>query len=512
MLRQGGNAVDAAVAAAFTSFIAESALVNIGAGGIAQVIDPSRGQAVVYDFFSTMPGLGANGSGPATTLDFREKLVDFGPAQQAFYIGRGSAAVPGAVAGLCQMVAERGRLPLPTILAPAIRHAREGLIVSPEQAFIASIVRPILIDTPEIAAIYAPQGQFAQAGQRLYFTALADTLTRLAEEGSDLFYRGEIAQQIVQDQRKNGGLLTHTDLAHYQVLRCAPIQIAYRDYTILLPPYASDGGPLLAFTLELLSQHALGSQPHNSPEHLKLLSEAMRLTNVARAEWETYKMEAPSSNWLLQKATVQKYQTLLREILRRGQPLTEPPLPKGPANTTHLSVADDQGMVVSLTTSAGENAGFVVGDSGVMLNNMLGEMDLHPNGFHQLPAGQRLATMMSPTLVLHQGQPLLAVGSGGSNRLRSAILQTISNLIDFDLPFEAAVNGPRIHFEENVIQLEGGIEAEVADQLEDEGYALKRWPERNMFFGGAHAVLYLEKEKRWSAMGDARRGGSVVLG
>jgi gamma-glutamyltranspeptidase/glutathione hydrolase len=178
-------------------------------------------------------------------------------------------------------------------------------------------------------------------------------------------------------------------------------------------------------------------------------------------------------------------------------------------------VADAAGRIVSITTSAGESAGFVVADTGVMLNNMLGETDLHPHGFHRLPPGRRLITMMSPVLALRQGQPLLAVGSGGSNRIRSAILQVLSNLFDFKLDLAEAVAAPRLHFENDVLQLEGGVSPGVAAGLEAAGYKVNRWPELNMFFGGVHAVARpgqtSVKNSAWLAVGDPRRGGSMAM-
>ena len=139
---------------------------------------------------------------------------------------------------------------------------------------------------------------------------------------------------------------------------------------------------------------------------------------------------------------------------------------------------------------------------------MLGEIDLHPNGFHRLPPGRRLTTMMSPVLILRHGQPLLSVGSGGSNRLRTAITQVISNFIDFNMHLYEAVDAPRVHFEDNQLQLEGGISPATADQLQAAGYTINRWPDRNMFFGGAHAVA--KDGGRWVAAGDRRRSGSTI--
>jgi gamma-glutamyltranspeptidase/glutathione hydrolase len=517
ILRQGGNAVDAAVAAAFASFVTEAALVNIGGGGIAQVYNPVTNQAQVFDFFSAMPGLPALSPPDPVGIDFRKVMVDFGPAQQPFYIGRGSVAVPGVVAGLCQMAAELGTMSLPQILAPAIRMAREGVALTPALAYVAHILTPIFTDTSEIAAIYAPNGRITQAGESLELGDLAHTLAQLGSEGPSLFYSGDIAQQILADQAAHRGLITPTDLADYQVHRTGPIQIDYRGYTILLPPPASSGGILIAFSLKLLATIDLTEMAHNSFTHTRLLTEVMRFTNIARAEWETEcglnptvtpEERARCISRFLADGNLNRYRRQLQTTLTGGPAPTEPDLPKGPASTTHISVADARGMIVGITTSAGESAGFAIGNTGVTLNNMLGEIDLHPHGFHQLLPGQRLMTMMSPALILRHGRPLLAIGSGGSNRLRTAITQVISNFIDFDMALDEAVDAPRLHFEDNALQLEGGIAPSTAAELETAGYNVNLWPDRNMFFGGAHAVA--RQGAGWTAAGDRRRGGSVV--
>lgn len=519
ILGQGGNAVDAAVAATFASFVAESALVNIGGGGMAQVYDPASSRAVVYDFFSAMPGLALNHSPAEAKLDFRPVLVDFGSAQQPFYIGRGSVAVPGVVAGLCAMAEEMGTLPLPQILAPAIRLARQGVTLSDIHGYITGLLTPILTDTPGVAAIYAPAGQMAKAGQILRFPALAETLELLGQQGAALFYSGAIAQKILADQQAHGGLLTEPDLAGYQVLRAEPVRVDYRGYTVLLPPPSSAGGVLIAFALQLLAGQPLPALAHNGFAHLRTLAEVMRLTNRARSEWEqvlfgTADLTTTATTELLAEANLQRYRRKLAEALAGQELRPDIDQRKGPANTSHLSVADSHGMLASITTSAGESAGFVVADTGIMLNNMLGEIDLHPHGFHRLPPGRRLMTMMSPVLVLRQGRPLLALGSGGSNRIRSAILQVISNVVDFRLNLAEAVDAPRLHFEDNLIQLEGGIAPQVADQLEAAGYQVNRWPGRSMFFGGVHAAGRQEGASHhtstWLAAGDNRRGGSVA--
>jgi gamma-glutamyltranspeptidase / glutathione hydrolase len=506
ILRQGGNAVDAAVAAAFVSCLAEPALVNIGGSGIAQIFNPQDGQTTVYDFFSNMPGMGSEeGSG---IIDFRRIYINFGPTRQPFYIGRASVAVPGLVEGLCKMLEEMGSLPLATVLAPAIELARAGITLDAQQAHMIELVSPILMDTPELAVYFTRDGNLVQAGDVIRYPQLADTLEELAQEGPDLFYSGKIAHAIALDQRRRGGFVTAADLQEYQIHRTLPIEIPYREYTLLLPPAASMGGVLIAFSLKLLSTHSLGGKRAHGPEHIRLLAEVMRLTNQARLSWDVKRHQEGALDHFLGESHLTTYRKKLQAALDGAPGSSDPILPPSPPNTTHISVADGNGMVVGLTHSPGENAGFVLGDTGVTLNNMLGEMDLHPKGFHLLAPGERLQTMMAPVLALKDGRPVLAIGSGGSNRLRTAILQTIVNFIDFGMPLEQAILAPRVHFEEDVLQLEGGIDPQVASELENL-YQINQWSERSMFFGGAHAVA--RQGESWTAVGDPRRGGNIVV-
>ncbi len=505
ILKMGGNAVDAAVAAAFASFVAEPSIVNIGGGGVALVVDSHSDLQLVYDFFSTMP------SGVLTPAsDFHEVVIDFGAEQQPFHIGRASVAVPGVVAGLCAMAADHGTLPLATLLEPAIRLARDGALLSPAQAYVYNILQPIFQDTRGLADLYLPEGRPVEVGERLVFSNLADTLEQLGEEGPDLFYSGDVGNAIIVDQRANGGLLTAPDLAAYEVFHLSPLSIDYRGFTILLPPPSSSGGVLVAFALKLLATRPLDAMVHNSAAHLRLLSEIMRLTNVARRDWDAHRdLGEDRIAWFLSDAHVDLYRRRLDAILNGEAGPADPVFAPGPNDTTHISVVDQNGLLASVTTSAGENAGFVVGDTGVCLNNMLGEEDLHPHGFHQLPPGQRLSTMMTPVVVIHDNDPVLAIGSGGSNRIRSAILQVLSNFLDFDMSLSDAVNIDRIHFEADTLQVEGGVDATVVTELRGQGYHVNYWQGTNMFFGGAHAVAL--QGGQLTPAGDHRRGGSTEI-
>ncbi|MBE2222028.1 MAG: gamma-glutamyltransferase [Anaerolineae bacterium] len=524
MLKQGGNAVDAAVAAAFASFIAEIGVVHLGGSGLAHLYDPRNGRSLVYDFFSTTPGLGGDtpglggdtsgtaGSHPAVK-DFAEVIIDFIATTQSFHLGRASVAVPGNIVGLCQLAADHGRLPLPVLLQPAIKLAREGYLLSPFQAETCALLTPIYTHTPSMQEIFAPHGNMIQAGEKLFIPHLAETLENLAKEGERYARNGRLAQAILADQQKNGGLLTAADLQNYQVLTHDSIRLPYRGYELLLPPPSSTGGILTTFSMKLLAYFDVAQYAHGSAEHLRLLYEVMAATSRARRRWDIDSEQLPlpeAISHFLSKQHVQCYKDEIADGMRNGRFNPGIPEKKGGGNTSHLSVIDGDGLAVSLTTTAGESAGFVVPGTGCIPNNILGEADLHPHGFHTRPAGQRIPSMMTPTIVLKNGKTRLVVGSGGSERIRSAILQVLSNLLDFKMPLHETVNTARVHLENGILQCEHGYNPAAVDQLEKWGYPVNRWPTRSIYYGGAHSVSRTENG-RLVAAGDNRRGGSTAV-
>jgi gamma-glutamyltranspeptidase/glutathione hydrolase len=510
MLAAGGNAVDAAVAAAFASFIAEIGVVHLGGSGIAQIFDPQTGQAVAYDFFSVTPGLGRDRL-PAD-LDFEGVEIDFGPTTQEFYLGRGSVAVPGNIAGLCQMAADYGRLPLSKLLEPAIQLARDGHPLEAFQSDTCDLLAPLYTHTPSMRSIFAADGRMIQPGETLFIPNLAETLEALAQEGAEFARSGRLAQTMLTDQATRGGLLTAADLEQYQVLQVEPIRLPYRDYEILLPPPCSSGGALIAFSLKLMAAFPVSDMAYGSAFHLRFLYEVMAAATRARPVWDAAletMAGAMAVASFLDDAFIENYVDELHHALHTPHPSPAFAELKGPSATSHLSVIDGDGLAVSLTTTAGESAGYVVPGTGYIPNNMLGEADLHPAGFHTRPAGQRIPTMMTPTVVLENGQTRLVVGSGGSIRIRSAILQTLSNFLDFGMGLEAAVNAPRVHLADGVLQCELGIAPAAMDELAGWGYPLNRWDKRSIYFGGAHSVA-VDGDGRLTAVGDNRRGGATA--
>ncbi len=514
ILKKEGNAVDAAVAAAFASFVAEVGVVHLGGSGVAQVFKPEADTSEyfcqTYDFFSAMPGLGKTEK--SDSLDFQKVTIDFGPTSQDFYLGRGSVAVPGNIAGLCRMATDFGLLPLKELLEPAIELAKNGVRLSRFQAETCELLAPIYTHTEEIKGIFAGRGCIIQPGERLYIPGLKDTLNSLAEEGVEVSRTGRLAELFVADQSHNGGLMTATDLQTYEVKKQLPIRLSYREYEILLPPPSSSGGVLTAFTLKLLSHFNIKNYSYGSAGHLRLLFEVMAATSRARPIWDRAEEELPGTvavQYFLSDSLVNHFTEEVLSSLRgeKHLPIFTDSSPH--PDTSHISVIDENGLAVSLTTTAGESAGYVVPGTGFIPNNILGEEDLHPSGFHTRPPGERIHTMMTPAIVLFDGQIRLVVGSGGSVRIRSAIMQVLSNLLDYKMRLVDAVNASRVHLENGVLQCELGYQAEAVDTLEDWGYPVNRWDKRSIYFGGAHSVSRTTAGKL-AAAGDSRRGGSVA--
>lgn len=505
ILKVGGNAVDAAVAAAFTSFVSEVTVVNLGGGGFANVHVPgdAGGRVLTYDFFSDMP------SGTMSpNLDFYEITIDFGDAVQPFFIGRGSSAVPGSVAGLCRLARDHGSLPLSDLLQPAVDLARNGYAVSPLQEKIFQMLGSIFSATPESRKIFQPQGHLLRAGEHVSFPQLAESLALLGRHGVDWFYKGEMARLLVADHQTHGGLITAEDLANYQVHVREPLRVSYHGSEIFLPPPPSTGGVLIAFAMHLMQSLSFKDQVPGNTNHIEALANVMWFTSAARKHWEAdHRSTAAKLKHFLSDAFIDPYIRQLHDVLS-GQPLPRTVLEgKGPRNTTHISAVDDSGLTVAITTSAGEGAGYLLGESGVMMNNMLGEHDLNPNGFHRHSPGARLNSMMSPAVVLREGKPMMAVGSAGSNRLRSAIMQTISGVLDFDLTFADSIERSRVHFEDGVLHLEGPLENPPVAELAERGFKVNLWRDHSLFFGGAQAAGSYHGKLAGAA--DPRRNGAV---
>jgi gamma-glutamyltranspeptidase/glutathione hydrolase len=468
ILRAGGNAVDAAVAAMLASFVAEPLLTGLGGGGY-MLVAGSGVEPVLLDFFVEAPGR-ETGPEPATSMGPFD--VDFGDAVQTFHVGAASCGAYGAPAGVCAANARFGTRPLAELVAPAARLARDGVALNLDQAYILKILERLVASTPEGAALFAPGGRRLREGDVMRNPELADALERLGREGAEPFYRGDIARAVADWIAAHGGTLGRADLADYSTIVREPVRVDYRGRSVLTNPPPSAGGTLLAYSLSLLDRAP------SPPTDLRIV-EAMA---CAQDERTPEFVEGLIEDGFLDRFLATRL-----------------------GSTTHISVLDRDGLACSVTTTLGQGSAMVVPGTGIHVNNIMGEADLNPLGFHRHPPGRRMPSMMAPTVVMDGDRVELALGSAGSNRIRSALLQTIVGVLDRGLAAGAAVTAPRMHFEDGRVYAEPGIDVRG---LERAGYAVTSFRGPNLFFGGVQAV-----ERRGEAIvgaGDPRRGGAAV--
>lgn len=488
ILRAGGNAVDAAVAAVLMSCVAESTLTGTGAGGF-MLIHTEGGENHLLDFFVAAPGRGANGAEPAKLepidIAFTEEAI------QTFHVGAASCGVPGTCLGVAEALRRFGSMPLADLTAEPARVAREGHPVNSVQAYLIDILTPILLSHPEGQAIFAPEGRPLREGETVRNPELGDLLERLGAEGPGFIYEGDVGAAISEWVLERGGLMTRQDLSDYQIIERTPAHATYRGRDILTNPPPSSGGILIAYSLDLLER--IGH-----PGDLRALVGVMDETNKARTE--------EFHTGLHTEGYLEGF--LARDALEKAAGSVNSRL----GSTTHISVMDDRGGSATVTASNGSCSGVIVPGTGVHLNNMLGEEDLNPHGYHRHDPGNRVPSMMAPTLVVQEdGTPEIALGSAGSNRIRSAILQTILNVVDFGLHAAEAVELPRLHLEGGVVEAEPGVDPRALESLERSGWTVQRWSEKNLYFGGVQAVARDPGTGELSGGGDPRRGGAAVI-
>jgi gamma-glutamyltranspeptidase/glutathione hydrolase len=471
VLRAGGNAVDAAVAATLTSWVAEPLLSGPGAGGYMLVAEPGQ-EPVLLDFFVAAPGHGFRAADRAPLVPVE---VDFGgDARQIFHVGAASCGAYGSPAGVDAAMRRWGSMALGDLAAPAAALARDGVVVNKQQAEVIHLLESILRTTPECAAIYVPAAQLLDVDGIWRDRELGDTIERLGAEGARPFYEGEIAQAVVNWIAERGGVLTEQDLRRYEPIERTPLCVRYRGREVYTNPPPSAGGILLALALGRLEE---------APAPPTLASVVVSMEE-AQAERTPEFMDG-----LAEQGFAGRF---------LGSRL---------GSTTHISVLDAAGWAVSVTCTNGEGSGIVVPGTGMHLNNIMGEEDLSPLGFHHAPPGRRMPSMMSPTVVAADGRVQVALGSSGSNRIRSALLQTIVAVVDHGLPPAAALAEPRVHFESGVIYTEPGI---PLDELRCDPYEIQAFRAKSMFFGGVQIVGCDPQTGELSGAGDPRRGGVAV--
>jgi gamma-glutamyltranspeptidase / glutathione hydrolase len=381
--------------------------------------------------------------------------------------------VPGTPSGLEEAVARWGTWGLADLAAGAAALAREGVELNEAQAYVFEILEGIVLTTPEARAAFTRDGRALRAGETFRSGELADTIARFGAEGARPFVDGDLAAAMVDWVARGGGTLAAADLAAYAPIARAPADVAYRGRRVLTNPPPSAGGTLLALALAHLDA---GGAPTAAT-----LVDAMARAQSARTE--EFDAGLPSPGFLERFLSAQL------------------------GSTTHISVIDADGHACAVTCTNGEGSGLVVPGTGIHLNNVMGEEDLSPLGFFTAPAGRRMPSMMAPTAVVDDaGRIELILGSAGSNRIRSAILQVIVGVTDHGLDAAAAVQAPRLHLEGTTVYAEPGLDLTSLPS----DYTLTPFRSNNLFFGGAQAVERDRVSGELSGAGDPRRGGAAA--
>ena len=503
MLSMGGNAIDAAVASSFVLAVVRPQSTGIGGGGFALVYSPETTETRAFDFRERAP-----------KAAFRDMYLDKKGQVKAFrYQGKElehpslnghlAAGVPGLVHGLLRLHESYGKLPRQTVLEPAINLAQNGFPVYPHLA--ASIKRraEVLSQFEASKALFFNDQGPLQSGDKLYQKDLAETLKRIAQQGADEFYRGKTAKLIAAEMSRSGGLITMHDLQAYRTLERKPLRGTYKGYEIVSMPPPSSGGVHIIQMLNMLEQ--IGYQPKSidDPKRYHFLIESMRLAYADRAEYlgDPDFAKVPTGGLInpqYAKHLVGQMPTDHAGDSDKVKPGN--PLPYESPSTTHLTIIDDRGMIVSSThtvnTSLG--SGVVVPGTGIILNNEMDDFSIKPglpNAFgligseaNKVESGKTMLSSMSPTILFKDKKPKLALGSPGGSRIITAVLQTILNYIDFGLSLDEAVARLRIHhqWQPDMVFLEGEpSQLPYGPGLERLGHQLKSTP---FYLGDVQAI------------------------
>lgn len=514
ILKQGGNAVDAAVATGFALAVTYPRAGNLGGGGFMLIHLEEGDRQTFIDYRETAPAKA-----------HRDMFIDADGKvdRDAEFFSHRSAGVPGSVAGMIYALEKYGTMSLAQVIKPAIELADKGFAVTfaLDSEFAAREKR--LLQNPEAKRLFfTEEGQRLPVGSTFRQRDLAWTLKQIRRHGRDGFYKGEVARRIAADMKANGGLITGEDLANYQVVEREPVRGSFRDYEVLSAPPPSSGGVHIVQILNILEDYPLKAWGHNSAAYLHHLTEAMKLAYADRSRYlgDPDFVEVPVAQ-LIDKA----YAARLREQIKpdRATPPREiqPGAQLAPesTDTTHYTVADAQGNVVSNTYTLNFSFGshIAVPGTGVLLNNEMADFAAQPgapNAFkliggesNSIQGGKRPLSSMSPTIVFRDGEPWLATGSPGGSRIITAVLQTITNSMAFDMNVASAAAAPRVHHQwlPETLLLERGISPDTRRLLQAMGHEVVD-TQRTL---GRMQSIVLEEGLLYGAT-DARRPGGWV--
>jgi gamma-glutamyltranspeptidase/glutathione hydrolase len=515
ILEAGGNAIDAAVAVGYALAVVDPCCGNIGGGGF-MLVHRADGRDSVINFRETAP----RAATPDMFLDSAGN-----PVRERSLYGYLAAGVPGTVMGLDHALTAYGRLGRAAVMAPAIALARDGFMLGEADAAIIAARADRLAKDPEAARIFLkPDGSPHRSGDRLVQSDLAATLALIAERGPDAFYRGQIAAAVAAASAKQGGMLTAEDFAAYTVTETPPVGCSYRRYTVLSAAPPSAGGTILCEMLNVLSGWDLAGSGFGSAATVHSMAETMRHAYVDRNSllgdpaFVTNPLErllSPEHAANI-RTTIDPDKATASASLGPGSPPHERP------ETTHYSVADGEGNAVAVTYTLNGNFGAAVTapGTGFLLNNEMDDFAAKPGApnlfglvqgtANAIVPGKRPLSSMTPTIVEQDGQPVLVLGSPGGPRITTAVLETVTGIIDFRLAPDQAVAMPRFHHQwlpDTLYYERGGLPAEALAGLAERGHRLVEQPQ-----WGAVELIAIGPGRRLFGANDPRRPAGSAAG
>ncbi len=490
ILMAGGNAVDAAVASAFALGVVEPNATGLGGEGMMVIYLADKKVTTSIDYRSMAP------------------LADMSKVKFPA-TGHVSVAVPGTVAGLCLALEKYGTMSLAQVMAPAIRYARNGFIVSDTLASTIKDRFDPISKNDALLAILAPEGLPLEAGQIIRNPDLATTLEKIAAGGPDVFYKGEIADAIAEDMAKNGGYITKADLAAYTAIEREPVRGTYRGYEIISAP-PPVGGLSVIEMLNILENFDLASEQPLSPRNVHLMAEAMKrgfADNSAFIGDPAY-TKVPVAGLLDKEYARQRAKEIdpakMTPAVKAGTPPEHP-------STTHLSVVDKNGNMVALTQTISSfwGACVAVPGTGIILNNEM--QNWSSKGPNSYAPGKRMRTTIAPTIIAQDGRPFVTMGTPGAGRIISTMVILAVNLLDYHMGVQEAIESPRFYARdtEKNLSIEARVPKETQNWLKSIGYSIKEYPDFDLFFGGAQAIVVDLETGVMHGGADPRRDGAV---
>ena len=507
VMKKGGNAVDAAVATAFAISVFEPNASGIGGGGFMLIRMAKTGKTVVIDYREKAP---AKATPDMFVLDENGKVVN-----DEITVGGKASGVPGTVAGLLTALEKYGTMKRADVMAPAIKHAGEGIIVSKNLEGIIQDNYEKLVKFDAASEVYLKDGLPYEAGDRLVNKDLAATLTKISKEGKKAFYEGEIAKKIADEVQKQGGLMTVEDLKNYTIEEREPVVGKYRDYTIISCPPASSGGTHIVQLLNMVENYDLKAMGDNTPESWHIWAESMKQAFADRAEYmgDTAYVKVPLKGLTSKEYAKEVVKKIDLEKAGKDIKIGDPSKYES-GSTTHFSVMDKDGNMVAVTQTINYffGSGVVVPGTGIMMNNEMEDFVPQKNMKNSIEGGKRPLSSMSPTLVLDpKNRPLMTIGSPGATRIIPAVALTISNVIDHGMTLQEAINAPRIaQFQSGKLNAEGRMSFESYNKLQEMGHEINMRGTYDNYFGGVQGIMMDYDTKTLQGGADPRRDGQAA--